>query len=148
MKSKKTILAVATVALVAIIVMVVNGCKYGKHGKHTSLQSLDWVKRGPVKIVPLWGGDSGESAFLLKNKPGFTGKRHTHSENYHGVTLQGVWLKTIGDGTVKELPVGSHIMQAKEKWHIDGCKGPEHCILFIHFEGTRDITLAKDQGKL
>ena len=141
MKFKRTILVVVTVALVAIIAVVVNGCKYGKHA---NLESLDWVKRGPVKIVALWGGDSGESAFLLKNKPGYTGKKHTHSADYHGVTLQGVWLKTMGDGTTKELPVGSHIMQKKDEMHIDGCKGPHNCILFIHFEGTRDITFAKE----
>ena len=121
--------------LVAFIGTMLSACK----DHSTDLERLDWVKRGPVEIVALWGSDSGESAFLLKNKPGYKGRKHNHSADYHGVTLQGVWLKTMGDGTVKKLPVGSHIMQAKKEWHIDGCAGPENCILFIHFEGPRDV---------
>ena len=105
----------------------------------TDLENLNWVQRGPVKIVMLWGDSKGESAFLLKNKPGYAGAMHAHSEDYHGVTLQGTWLKKFDDDSVKEIPLGSHILQANREWHHDGCAGPEDCILFIHFEGPRDV---------
>jgi len=105
----------------------------------TDLENLNWVERGPVKIVMLWGDSKGESAFLLKNSAGYKGRKHLHNEDYQGVTLQGTWLKTLADGSVIEVPVGSHIMQPKKEWHIDGCAGPEDCILFIHFEGPRDV---------
>ena len=105
----------------------------------TDLEKLKWVERGPVLIVPLWGDDSGESAFLLRNKPGYAGAMHTHSEDYHGVTLQGTWLKTLADDSVIKVPVGSHIMQPKKEWHIDHCAGPEFCVFFINFLGPRDV---------
>ncbi len=110
----------------------------------TDLENLDWVERGPVKIVMLWGGPEGESAFLLKNSAGYKGREHLHNEDYQGVTLQGIWVKTLADDSVIEIPVGSHFMQPKEEWHIDGCAGPEDCILFIHFEGTRDIVFSEE----
>ncbi len=109
--------------------------------KGTDLENLNWVARGPVHVVNLWGDNSGESAFLLKIGPDFEGGKHIHSENYHGVTLQGTWLKTWGDGKVEKFPVGSYLMQPKNKWHGDACAGPETCIFFIHFEGPRDITM-------
>ena len=110
----------------------------------TELENLKWVERGPVKIIMLWGDSKGESAFLLKNSAGYKGRRHLHNEDYQGVTLQGTWLKTLADGSVIEIPVGSHIMQPKKEWHNDGCAGPEDCVLFIHFEGPRDIEFSAE----
>ncbi len=110
----------------------------------TDWDKLNWVKRGPIHIVMLWGSSKGESAFLLKMKrPGAKGKRHAHSVGYHGVTLQGTWSKTKSDGSVVKLPPGSHIFQPKNEFHIDECAGPETCILFIHFEGPRDVFFPK-----
>ena len=110
----------------------------------TDLENLNWVQRGPVKIVMLWGDSKGESAFLLKNSAEYKGRKHLHNEDYHGVTLQGTWLKTLADDSVITVPVGSHIMQPKKEWHIDGCAGPEDCIFFIHFEGPRDIVFQEE----
>ncbi len=141
MRSTKTTLAkiAAVMALAGLV-----GTTSFAHEDATDLEKLNWVERGPVRIVPLWGGKSGESAFLLRNKPGYAGAMHTHSEDYHGVTLQGTWLKKMDDGSVKEIPVGSHILQAKKEWHHDGCAGPEDCILFIHFEGPRDVIFPEE----
>ena len=135
MKSKKTTLAkIAAVMALAGFVGTNSSASAG-----TDWEKQNWVQRGPVKIVMLWGDSKGESAFLLKNSAGYKGRKHTHNEDYHGVTLQGTWLKTIADDSVKTVPVGSHIMQPKKEWHIDGCAGPQDCILFIHFEGPRDV---------
>ena len=134
---KSTIITLATIAAVMVLAGCVGTTSSGSVG--TDWEKLDWVERGPVQIVMLWGDSDGESAFLLKNKPEERGTRHAHSEDYHGVTLQGTWLKTMSDDSVKMLPAGSHIMQPKNEWHIDNCAGPEECIFLIHFEGPRDI---------
>ncbi len=140
MKSKKTTLAkLATVIALAGFVSTNSSASAG-----TDWEKQNWVQRGPVQIVMLWGDSKGESAFLLKKKPGEKGTKHAHSEDYHGVTLQGIWLKTMGDDSVKMLPAGSHILQLKKDWHIDDCAGPEDCILLIHFEGPRDVIFPKE----
>jgi len=135
--TKKTLAKMAAVMALAGLVGTTGSAQEDAMG--TDLEKLNWVERGPVLVVPLWGDDSGESAFLLRNKPGYAGAMHTHSEDYHGVTLQGTWLKKLDDDSVTEIPLGSHILQAKREWHQDGCAGPEDCILFIHFEGPRDV---------
>ena len=137
-KSTKTTLAkMAAVMALAGLVGTTGSAQEDAMG--TDLEKLNWVERGPVRVVPLWGDDSGESAFLLRNKPGYAGAMHTHSEDYHGVTLQGTWLKKMDDDSVKEIPTGTHVLQVKSELHIDDCAGPEDCILFIHFEGPRDV---------
>lgn len=145
MKSIQIILAkVAAVLAVTGFAGTISSASLAADGlmSSTDLEKLNWVDRGPVKIVNLWGGDdSGESAFLLKIGPDFKGGKHLHSEDYRGVTLQGTWAKTWADGKVEKFPVGSYLKQPKNKWHIDGCAGPEMCIFLIHFEGPRDITM-------
>ncbi len=139
MKSKKTTSAkIAAVIALAGFVGTNSSASAG-----TDWEKQNWVQRGPVQIVMLWGDSKGESAFFLKIKAGKEGRKHAHNEDYHGETLQGTWLKTMGDDSVIMLPAGSHIMQPKKEWHIDACAGPEDCIFFIHFEGPRDIVMQK-----
>lgn len=138
-------LIITTLAKMAVV-MALTGFAgmIGSAAAGTDWDKLNWVKRGPVKIVMLWGNSKGESAFLLQmTAPGAKGKKHTHSADYRGVTLQGIWSKTKGDGSVIKLPPGSYIFQPKKEWHIDECAGPEICILFIHFEGPRDVLFPK-----
>ncbi len=148
MKSIKTTLSktAAVIALAGLIGTISStALAADKDMSGTDFDKLNWVERGPVKIVSLWGGKSGESAFLLKIGPDFKGGKHLHSEDYHGVTLQGTWLKTWADGKIEKFPVGSHLLQPKNKWHLDSCAGPEVCVFLVHFEGTRDITMAEKQ---
>ena len=145
MKSTKTTLATLA-AVVALAGFFGTNASAQEAGAGTDLENLDWVERGPIAIVRLWGDDSTESAFLLKQEPGYKNTFHAHSEDYHGVTLQGVWLKTIADGSVIEVPVGSHFLQTKEEMHIDACAGPDACVLLIHFDGPRDIIRPDDPG--
>lgn len=142
MKSTKTTLAkMAVVMALAGFVGTISSASVDadEHVTGTDWEKLDWVQRGPVQIVMLWGDSEGESAFFLRKEPGEKGARHAHNEDYHGVTLQGTWLKTMSDDSVIMLPAGSHILQPKNEWHIDDCAGPENCIFLIHFEGPRDV---------
>ncbi len=147
MKSIKTALVkkAAVMALAGFVGTISSASVVaGEHATGMDWETQNWVKRGPVQIVMLWGDSKGESAFFLKIKAGKRGAKHAHNEDYHGETLQGTWLKTMGDDSVTMLPVGSHIMQPKKEWHIDGCAGPEDCILLIHFEGPRDVIFPED----
>ena len=83
----------------------------GEHATVMDWEMQNWVQRGPVQIVMLWGDSKGESAFFLKIKAGKKGAKHAHNEDYHGATLQGTWVKTMGDDGVIMLPAGSHVMQ-------------------------------------
>ena len=133
---------VAVIALTGFISTIGSvSVNAGEHTMGTDWEKLNWVKRGPIEVVMLWGSSEGEeSAFFLKIKAGKSpGKMHAHSEDYRGVTLQGTWLKTTANDSLKMYPAGSYLFQPKKEWHNDGCAGPENCILLIHFEGPRDV---------
>ena len=148
MKSMKSTLAkMAAVLALAGFVGTISSASVdaGEHAMGTDWEKLNWVTRGPLQVVALWGDPKvEESAFFVKLRPGQKGALHAHSEDYHGVTLQGIWLKTMSDNSVKMLPAGSHILQLKKDWHIDDCAGPEDCILLIHFEGPRDVIFPEE----
>ena len=63
--------------------------------------------------------------------------------DYHGVAVQGTWVKTFGEDDTRTLPPGSYVLQPGEKWHRDGCAGPDDCIIFVHSSEARDATLKR-----
>jgi quercetin dioxygenase-like cupin family protein len=143
MTSKKTTLAkmAAVMALTGFVGTIGSASvDAGEHAMGTDWGKLNWVTLGPLQVVPLWGDPKvEESAFFVKLRSGQKGRKHAHSKDYHGVTIQGTWLKTMGDESVKKIVAGSYIMQPKKAWHIDHCAGPEACIFFINFLGPRDV---------
>jgi len=143
MKSMQTTLAkMAVVMALAGFVGTISSASAdaGEHPMGTDWEKLNWVTRGPLQIVALWGDPKVEaSTFFVKLRPGQKGALHAHSEDYYGVTIQGTWLKTMGDEGVKKIVAGSYIMQPKKAWHIDHCAGPETCVFFINFLGPRDV---------
>ena len=139
---KSTLAKMAAVMALAGFVGTISSASVdaGEHAMGTDWEKLNWVTRGPLQVVALWGDPKvEESAFFVKLRPGQKGALHAHSEDYHGVTIQGTWLKTMGDEGVKKIVAGSYIMQPKKEWHIDHCAGPEFCVFFINFLGPRDV---------
>ncbi len=98
----------------------------------------------PVGVAEIWGDRTqGEHGMLIKIPVGFEAGLHSHTGDYHGINLQGTWIHTMADGTTKELPPGSYVMQPGTQNHNDVCKGPGDCILFIHQYVKGDFIPAK-----
>ena len=114
---------------------------------HLSASELDWrplTPEIPLQSVQLWGersqpGERGYGMFLIL-PAGAEAGLHAHTSDYHGVNIQGTWVRTVEDDPVgKELPPGSYVFQPGGQFHNDRCAGPEDCVLFIHQHSMGDM---------
>lgn len=103
--------------------------------------AITFVPQAPgsaVQVAKLWGNrDTGPYAMLLKFPGGYAGRDHSHTADYNGITIKGIWIHTVGNEK-KELPVGSYVRQVGKEIHSDACKGPEECIVLVHQDGRGD----------
>ena len=84
---------------------------------HLSASELDWrplTPEIPLQSVQLWGersqpGERGYGMFLIL-PAGAEAGLHAHTSDYHGINIQGTWVRTVEDDPVgKELPPGSYV---------------------------------------
>ena len=130
---------------IALLAAISASPKAGEQDIAVPFDQLTWQQfgGGPAEMAPLWENkESGEYAMLLRLPPGWTPGPHSHSAEYHGVTLQGTWIHTFDDGESRTLPPGSYVVQPGAEPHDDLCAGPEECILFIHQHQPFDYTPA------
>lgn len=108
-----------------------------------TLNDLKWVKGGPgLSFALLWGDWSkGNYGMIVKIKAGHAAPKHSHTADYHGVTIQGTWVHTYGKNDHRILPPGSYAFQSGKENHGDRCQGPEDCLILIHQHGPRDFIL-------
>src|SRR5262245_3576366 len=93
----------------------------------------DYAPGSPLKGVSLWGNRAkGQYGMLLKLPGGTNAGMHKHTGDYHAVNIQGDWWHGDDGGEMKQLPVGSYVMQPGGAFHNDECRGTGECIVFIH----------------
>ncbi len=145
---RKGIRAVAALGVVLMIVGLSHralGQRQPATGIHLPSTALKWepfAPGAPVDVAPLWGDRTkgGDYGMFLRLRAGQEAGMHAHSADYHGVNVQGTWIRTIqGDPVLKELPPGSYVFQPAKQFHNDRCKGPEDCILLIHQHAVSDV---------
>ncbi len=99
--------------------------------------SAEELNLAPMQPVVVWGdrsqpGADGYGMFLVLPAGAEAGV-HAHTGDYHGINVQGTWVRTVeGDPVEKELPPGSYVFQPGGQFHNDRCAGPDDCVLFIH----------------
>ena len=108
-----------------------------------TIDELVWVKGGPgLEFALLWGDwTKDDYGMIVKIKAGHAAPRHSHTSNYHGVTIQGKWVHTYGDNDDRALAPGSYAFQSGGEDHGDRCEGPQDCLILIHQHGPRDFIL-------
>jgi hypothetical protein len=111
---------------------------------NTPADALKWelyAPGNPLQVSVLWGDrdKAGDYGMLLKMPAGFEAGRHSHSRDYHGVTVQGIWIHTSDGAKPRDLPPGSSVFQPGKQVHNDICKGPAECIILIHQQGPSDF---------
>jgi anti-sigma factor ChrR (cupin superfamily) len=112
-----------------------------ENGAMIPAEGIVWkpLPGGPLKVAELWGDRTqGAHGMLLKFPPGYEAGSHKHTADYHGLTVQGVWVHIV-DGERRELPVGSYVMQPGGQFHNDICKGPDECVIFLHQDAKGDF---------
>jgi hypothetical protein len=88
---------------------------------------------------------SGPNGLFIKLPAGNPGMAHTHTGDYHGVSVIGaIAHQQDGKDKAKPLPAGSYWFQPATAPHTSACPGKAECISFIHFnEGKFDFAPAK-----
>ena len=106
-----------------------------------SIDELVWVKGGPgLHFALLWGDwTKDDYGMVVKIEAGHAAPRHSHTFDYHGVTIQGNWVHTFGENDDRILTPGSYAFQSGKEDHGDRCEGPEDCLILIHQHGARDF---------
>ena len=93
--SKKSIFTFMAI----IVCVVLEGTAFA--GQHTSksVDDLEWVQGGPGLYFALAWGDwtKDEYGMLVKIKAGHAAPKHSHTSDYHGVTIKGNWVHTYGE---------------------------------------------------
>jgi len=133
----------AVALLIAVTATTSSAAQRGK-ATNTPADALKWelyAPGNPLQVAVLWGdrNKAGDYGMLLKMPAGFEAGRHTHSRDYHGVTVQGIWVHTNDGSKPRELPPGSAVFQPGKQIHNDACKGAAECIILIHQQGPSDF---------
>lgn len=112
----------------------------------TAIDKLEWENGGPgLDFALLWGDwTQDEYAMIVRIKAGQAAPDHSHTFDYHGVTIQGNWVHTYDGTDDRVLPPGGYAHQSGKEVHGDRCEGTEDCLILIHQHGPRDFILPEN----
>jgi hypothetical protein len=115
---------------------------------NTPLLSMRWVPYAPgspLQVAVLWGDRTKPVpyAMYLKMPAGFEAGRHTHTNDYHAVAVQGRWVHSNDDDRPHQLTAGGVAFQPGQQVHNDVCRGTTDCIILIYQTGPGDFIPAK-----
>jgi len=137
----------------ALVLLLTMATAYGVDARQSQavnapLSAIKWqpyAPGNPLQIAMLWGDRSKpvDYAMYLKMPAGFEAGRHSHTNDYHGVGIQGTWVHTNDGGKPVDLGPGGHVFQPGKQVHNDACKGSTECIILIHQMGPGDFIPAK-----
>ena len=141
-KNLRVPLALMCVALASYAVGVAQGKAVNMPA--SAVKWVPYAPGNPLQVAALWGDRTkGEYGMLLKMPSGFEAGRHSHTGDYHALTVQGTWVHTNDGSKPVELPPGSYVLQPGKQVHNDSCKGTADCILLIHQHAAGDFIPAK-----
>ena len=106
------------------------------------IDQLEWVKGADGLYFALSWGDwtkPGDYGMIVKIEAGVVLPRHSHTYDYHGMTIQGNWVHSYEKGDERLLPSGSYAFQKGKEDHGDRCEGTQDCLILIHQHGPRDF---------
>lgn len=107
------------------------------------IDQLEWIKGAEGLYFALawgdWTKEDTDYGMIVKIEAGVELPRHSHTHDYHGMTIQGTWVHSYAKGDDKVLPPGSYAFQAGKENHGDRCEGTVDCLLLIHQHGPRDF---------
>ena len=127
----------------AVIGVALTTSAIAEQRANRNLEDLTWVSGGPgLEFALLWGDwTKNDYGMIVRIKAGFAAPRHSHTSDYHGVTIQGTWVHTYAGNDERRLAPGSYAFQSGKKDHDDRCEGPQDCLILIHQHGPRDFIL-------
>ena len=133
------------VAFSTVIGVVLANSAFAEQRSSRTFEELAWQQGGPgLHFALLWGDwTEGDYGMIVKIEAGHAAPTHSHTADYHGVTLQGNWVHTYGANDNRVLGPGGYAFQSGGVNHGDRCEGPEDCLILIHQHGPRDFILSE-----
>ena len=127
----------------AVISLLLANTAIAQEHLSRSIDDLVWVEGGPgIHFALVWGDwTKDDYGMIAKIEAGHAAPKHSHTSDYHGVTIQGNWVHTFGENDDRTLAPGSYAFQSGKEDHDDRCEGPEDCLILIHQHGPRDFIL-------
>jgi quercetin dioxygenase-like cupin family protein len=149
--------AAKAVAILSVGVMVgAAGAKAMKEPKFTDFNDLKWGPMDPKdpthspQVSVVYGSlAKGPMGFFLKAPAGQQFPRHSHTNDYYAVVVQGTWMHSFADANdMKKGGPGSTWYQPGKQVHGDGCAPGADCVVFISMpSGKEDFIPAKEEAK-
>lgn len=143
---KSTVKKIAHIAVAGLMSIVLANSAVAEQHQSRAADDLVWENGAPgIDFALVWGDWSkDEYGMLVRIRAGVVAPRHSHTADYHGVTIQGNWVHTYGESDERILDPGGYAFQSGEEDHGDRCAGPEDCLILIHQHGPRDFVPAND----
>ncbi len=140
---KPTLKRIGRIFIAAIMSVGLANSAVAERQVSRSFDDLVWVNGGPgLDFALLWGDwTKGEYGMVVRIRAGHAAPNHSHTSDYHGVTVQGTWVHTYGESDERRLAPGSYAFQSGKEEHGDRCEGPQDCLILIHQHGPRDFIL-------
>ncbi len=140
---KLTSKKIAQFFLAAIVSITLANGAIAEQRLSRTADDLVWVNGGPgLDFALVWGDwTKGDYGMIVRIKAGHAAPIHSHTSDYHGVTIQGNWVHTFGENDERQLALGGYAFQSGKEDHGDRCEGPQDCLILIHQHGPRDFVL-------
>lgn len=140
---KPTYRKFAQLFIAAIMSMGLASSAIAEQHVSRSIDELAWVNGGPgLDFALVWGDwTKDDYGMIVRIRSGHAAPKHSHTSDYHGVTIQGNWVHTYGENDNQKLTPGGYAFQPGKEDHGDRCEGPQDCLILIHQHGPRDFVL-------
>lgn len=143
---KRTARKIVQIVIAGIVSITLANSAIAEQHLSRSVDDLVWVNGGPgLDFALVWGDwTKDDYGMIVRIKAGHAAPRHSHTVDYHGVTIQGNWVHTFGQSDERILASGGYAFQSGKEDHDDRCEGPQDCLILIHQHGPRDFLLSND----
>lgn len=108
----------------------------------TFVPAIPDLPEGPQVAIASGDPDAGPVAYFLELPPGWQSGMHTHTSDYHAITLGADsrhWLLGEDESDAAPLDALTYWYQPSTVPHDDACDGSEACLAFLVMPGPIDI---------
>jgi len=110
-------------------------------GHLINFDDVAWATIGEgVEEAILWGSEEDNNAvWAFRMQPGVAFPLHSHTQDYHGLAVQGTWVHIDAEGNEAAAAQEAYAFVKGGEFHGDRCEGPEVCITLVDLDGPRDL---------
>jgi len=145
MPKLKTAAAALALTLSAAVMSAPIASADDSQGHVIKYDDLAWQVAGDgAEAAILWGSEEdGNAVWAFRMQPGTEFPLHAHTEDYHGLAIQGNWVHIDADGNEVTTAQDSFAFVKGGDFHGDRCEGPDVCITLVDLDGPRDFYFPK-----